>query len=508
MSDWGAQHNGVGSALAGLDMAMPGDGGRGTYNSLWGGALTEAVLDGTIPQWRLDDMVIRIMAAYFKVHVGNKTERVPINFSAWTNQTYGPLYPSSNSSVALVNEHINVQADHGALIREMGAKSTVLLKNVNGTLPLMKPASIAIIGEDAQDNPAGPNACADRGCNVGTLAMAWGSGTADFPYLISPATALQTQATKDGTRLINVKGNYDLEAARRAAANVSTAIVFANANAGENYITIGGNAGDRNNLTLWNGGDELVKAVASANPNTILVLHTVGPVLIEAYKNHPNITAILWAGLPGQESGNSLVDVLYGKTNPQAKTPFTWGKAPADWGVSLMYTSPTPQLPQQEFPNGLLIDHRYFDAKSITPSYEFGFGLSYTTFAFSNISVQGQPAKPYKAATGATQPAPIYGTIDKEAKNAMAPAGFVKLPRYVYPYLTNAGLTGAAKAAVIPAGSREDTPQPLLPAGGAPGGNPGLYEVIYTVSASVTNIGKAAGAEIAQLVSQSRSTPP
>ena len=257
MSDWGAQHATEASALAGLDMAMPGDGARNAYNSLWGGALTEAILAGSIPRWRLDDMVIRIMAAYYKVHVGNYTERPDINFSAWTNQTTGYLYQSAKQGSTVVNEHIDVQSDHAKLIREIGAKSIVLLKNVNGTLPLNKPKSIAIIGEDAQDNPGGPNSCPDRNCNKGTLAMAYGSGTADFPYLISPATALKAQADTDNTTFVNIKGNWDLDAAKSAAAVAEAAIVFANADAGENFITIDGNAGDRNNLTLWNGGDEV-----------------------------------------------------------------------------------------------------------------------------------------------------------------------------------------------------------------------------------------------------------
>jgi beta-glucosidase len=80
-----------------------------------------------------------------------------------------------------INQHVNVQGDHKKDIREVGAKSTVLLKNFKKTLPLKKPKSIAVIGEDAHDNPSGPNSCGDRGCDIGTLAIGWGSGTADFP---------------------------------------------------------------------------------------------------------------------------------------------------------------------------------------------------------------------------------------------------------------------------------------------------------------------------------------
>ena len=99
--------------------------------------------------------------------------------------------------------------------------------------------------------------------------MAWGSATCEFPYLIAPATALRARAAADGTAYSEVKGNYDLGAARAAAAAADVALVFANADAGENFITIDGNAGDRNNLTLWKGGDALIEAVASVNPNTV-----------------------------------------------------------------------------------------------------------------------------------------------------------------------------------------------------------------------------------------------
>lgn len=171
MSDWGAQHTTLGSALGGLDMAMPGDGGRPPYGAWWGGALTEAVLKGEVPAWRLDDMVVRIMAAYFKVHVGNYTARPEINFSSWTKNAVGPLYSASNQTYTVVNEFVDVQGGHGELIREIGAKSIVLLKNEHRTLPLTKPSSIAVIGEDAQDTPGGPNACPERNCTKGTLAM-------------------------------------------------------------------------------------------------------------------------------------------------------------------------------------------------------------------------------------------------------------------------------------------------------------------------------------------------
>ena len=148
---------------------MAGDQNLASGNTYWGTNLTNAVLNGTIPQWRLDDMVVRIMSAYYKI--GRDTAKVPVNFNSWNLSTYGYQHPEADEDFTQINEHVNVQDNHAALIREIGAKSTVLLKNTNGALPLNRPSSIAIIGEDAHDNPAGPNSCGDRGCDIGTLAM-------------------------------------------------------------------------------------------------------------------------------------------------------------------------------------------------------------------------------------------------------------------------------------------------------------------------------------------------
>jgi beta-glucosidase len=77
------------------------------------------------------------------------------------------------------------------------------------------------------------------------------------------------------------------------------------------YITVAGNEGDRNNLTSWHNGDALIQTVAANNPNTIVVVHSVGPLILEAWIDHPNVTAVVWAGLPGQESGLSRLLLWY-----------------------------------------------------------------------------------------------------------------------------------------------------------------------------------------------------
>lgn len=505
VSDWGAQHSGVGSALAGLDMTMPGDASFLSGNSYWGANLTIAVLNGTIPEWRIDDMAVRILAAWY--FVGRDKATIPINLNSWTLDTYGFQHFIASQGYTLVNQHVDVRGEHSTLIRQIGAASTVLLKNTNNVLPLTgREKFTAIFGSDAGDSPLGPNGCDDRGCDNGTLASGWGSGTANFPYLISPATAIQNEVVSKGGVVQAITDDWAAKQIPALARQASVSIVFVNADAGETYIVVDGNRGDRNNLTLWHGGDQLVQNVSSRCNNTILVLHTVGPVLLGNYSDNPNITAILWAGLPGEQSGNAIADVLYGKVNPSGRLPFTMAKAREDYGVENLYTpNEGSGAPQVDFTEGNFIDYRAFDRKNITPVYEFGYGLSYTTFAYTNLKVSKLAVGAYTPTTGQTEPAPVLGQVDNNTKNYQLPADIKPVPLYIYPYINSTDLKESANYSdyalpgFIPPNSQDGSPQPLNPAGGAPGGNPQLYDVLYQVTATITNTGKTPGAEVPQL---------
>ncbi|KAL8720085.1 MAG: hypothetical protein Q9225_002992 [Loekoesia sp. 1 TL-2023] len=505
MSDWQAQHSGVGSALAGMDMSMPGDVLFDTGTSYWGTNLTVAVLNGTVPEWRLDDMATRIVAAWY--YVGRDQSQVPINFDSWTLDTFGYQHYVAEEGYGLINEHVDVRAEHGTLIRQIGSASTVLLKNNNSALPLTgREKFTAVFGSDAGDNPYGPNGCPDRGCDNGTLAMGWGSGTANFPYLVTPETAIQNEVVSNNGVFQSITDNFAGTQILSLASQASVAIVFVNADSGEGYLNVDGNIGDRNNLTFWQGGDVLVQNVSAICNNTILVMHTVGPVLLGNYSENPNITAILWAGLPGEQSGNSIADVLYGRVNPGAKLPFTLGAAREDYGTDLLYIpNEGTGAPQVSFTEGNFIDYRAFDKSSITPVYEFGFGLSYTTFSYSNLRVNNLNVGPYTPTTGVTSAAPVLGNFTNDTSQYQYPSNFSAIPLYIYPYLNSTDLETAANetdygsSASVPTGSQDGSPQPLPAAGGAPGGNPGLYNVLYQVEATITNTGQIAGDEVVQL---------
>lgn len=108
------------------------------------------------------------------------------------------------------NKHVDVQDDHFTIVRAIGSASAVLLKNTNNALPLKKPRSIVLVGNDAGPAKDGPNGFSDRGGDDGILAMGWGSGTAQFPYLISPLEAIQARSRQDHSLVSWYLDNFNL----------------------------------------------------------------------------------------------------------------------------------------------------------------------------------------------------------------------------------------------------------------------------------------------------------
>jgi len=121
------------------------------------------------------------------------------------------------------------------------------------------------------------------------------------------------------------------------------------------------------------------------------VVNSVGPINMENWITNTNVTAVVWSGLPGQEAGNSLVDVLYGAYNPSGRLPYTIGKSINDYSAQVIYNSNAAIVPIP-YTEGIYIDYRHFDSAGITPRFEYGFGLSYTTFAYSGLTITGSSA--------------------------------------------------------------------------------------------------------------------
>ncbi|KAI4713236.1 glycoside hydrolase 3 [Alternaria sp. Ai002NY15] len=412
MSDWNAQHTTTGSANGGMDMTMPGTDFSGG-NVFWGPQLQSAIDKKQVQQSRLDDMVKRVLSSWYLL--GQDKSYPNATFSSWNIGTR------------------QVGGNHKTNVRATARDGIVLLKNNNATLPFKKPKSIAVIGSDSIVAPKGANACVDRGCNDGTLAMGWGSGSVEFPYLIAPLDAMKTQAQKDGTTITS-SPNDNAQQGASAAQNADVAVVCINSDGGEGYITVEGNAGDRTNLDPWHNGNELVKAVAAVNKKTVVVVHSVGPVIMEQWIENPNVVAVVWAGLPGQESGNGLVDILYGAASPSGKLPYTIAKKESDYGTTIARGDDKNW--------DLFIDYRRFDQQNITPRFEFGFGLSYTNFTYSDLSVSGKPsAGPATGAKGPGGPVDLFetvATITAKINNSGGVAGAEVPQLYLgYPASTN-----------------------------------------------------------------------
>lgn len=520
-SDWLAQRSGVASALAGLDMSMPGDGLRwAAGNPLWGPELSKAVLNGSIPVSRLNDMVTRIVAAWYQMGQDDKTkfDGEGPNFSSWTNDAMGVINPGSpdDKDRKVVNKFINVQGSgddaHSIIARQIATEGTVLVKNTDSMLPLSKDGwqdethdmhmRIGIFGEDSGTGK-GPNACVDRGCNQGTLGSGWGSGAVEFPYLVAPASALKEAFNKDRVYVTDFPTNSPpLKVTPEILTDQDVCIVFANADSGEGYMSGDGVHGDRNDLFLQMGGDALVRTVADGcgggKGSTVVVIHSVGPVILDKWIDHPSIKAVILANLPGEESGNAIADIITGVVNPSGKLPYTIGKSLKDYGPGgqILYV-PNGIIPQQDFKEGLYIDYRHFDKNGIKPTFPFGFGLSYTTFDYTNlvvIKVRDKSLLP--AARVAGLEAPKFDNKIPDASEALLPTGFKRLTKYIYPYINK---LSDIKTGKYPYPKGYDIEQSPSQAGGDEGGNPDLWNVYANVSVDITNSGAAAGKEVAQL---------
>ena len=375
MTDWWAAHSTENTANHGADVMFPGGKDQTTYDSWFGPNLKKAVQSNTVPQARLDDMVTRVLAAWYRHNQDNGFPDVNIN--SWNQGA---------------SKHVDVQDNHKDHIRAVGAASSILVKNDGRVLPLAHNKKIAVVGTDATggDSTNNANSCPDHGCSSGTIAQGWGSGTSNFPYIITPFDGIKNRGQSSGNNVWSYFDNYNLQAAQDASKGADVAIVFAHATSGEEYITVNGNMGDRNDLNLWDNGDKLIEAVAAVNPNTVVVLHTPGAVDMP-WINNPNISAVIYALFPGQESGNSIADVLYGDVNPSGRLPFTVNSDRSKYAADVVYDKNPPagfQYPQVNYNEGIFVDYRWNDAKNIDPVFAFGHGLSYTKFEYSGLTIE------------------------------------------------------------------------------------------------------------------------
>ena len=357
MSDWGGTPEWE-FALAGLDQ----ESGLQIDVTFWDATpfvepLRAAHTDGRLPAERLSDMVRRILRSIYAVGADAGDGAPAVDLAA-----------------------------HHAIALETARQSIVLLEN-DGVLPLAagEAASVAVIGGYAQLGVPvgmGSSAVVPAGGYAAVIPIGGPGimGAMRNLYLLpaSPLAALEA-------RLPQVEFDPGMSAAEAAllAGRCDVAVVFAIRPEGEGY--------DQPDLSLPWGQDAVIEAVAEANPNTVVVLETGNPV---AMPWREQVRAIVQAWYPGQAGGEAIAEVLTGEVNPSGRLPVTF---PAD-----LQQHPRPELPGLgtewgtattiEYQEGAEVGYRWFAQTGETPLYAFGHGLSYTTFEYADLELEGATA--------------------------------------------------------------------------------------------------------------------
>lgn len=286
-------------------------------------------------------------------------------------------------------------------------------------------------------------------------------------------------------------------------ASQDTCLIFVNSDSGEGYVKWKNVKGDRPDISIQKNGDKLVRAVAQdcgkGKGDTIVVVHSVGPAILEEWIDLPGVKGVIWANLPGEESGNALASVLFGDADPSGRLPYTIGRSLEDYGTGgQIEYYPNAVIPQQDFTEGLLIDYRHFDKYGITPRYEFGFGLSYTSFEYSDLklsTLKTKSALPDPRPATDLEP-PRYDNTIPDPETALFPPDIHRVNQRIYPYISS---VSDVKKGLYPYPGGYNTTQLPSPAGGAPGGNPSLFEDHLLLSFTVTNTGSRVGKDVAQI---------
>lgn len=375
-SDYDGARSAIGSANAGLDLDMP------TPRN-FAAPLLQAVENSQVPMSRLNDMVSSILLQEFRFGIFNHPDT-----GSWQTPATSPA--------------------HTAIATRVAEEGTVLLKNADKQLPLNPSTvgSIAVIGAAGSAYPK---------------AVGCGSGQARPPYIITPLQGIRSLLGPNAhvdyaqgsnpPRVAHPAPTAPLIAQAVAIARKSQiAIVFADDVECEGGgIAYGpgappkGVAAYRPNIGLSGDQNQLISAVAAVNPHTIVVLNTGAPV---AAPWLDKVTALMEAWYPGQVDGTAIASLLFGEADPSGHTVQTWPMddkqmptaSPALWGRGILW----PNLGRaQLFSHSINVGYRYYDAHNIKPLFPFGYGLSYTRFAFSHLRLQPEE----KAPPGTSDPA-------------------------------------------------------------------------------------------------------
>ena len=359
VSDWDGTHSTDKAVMAGLDVQMPGD-------EFLGEALKEAVTSGRVPLRRLDDMVHRLLRSMFNAGVFD--------------------HPATPRSVV---DPFRGRED----AQHIAEESIVLLKN-DGTLPLNVAAvrSIAVIGAHADVGvlSGGGSAQVDA---PGGNAISPATPTAWGKAVYFPSPPLRYIREHAGGALVRFDAGTDAASAASLAKSADVAIVFA-----DQYMS---ESGDAPSLSLPGRQDELISAVAAANPRTIVVLITGNPVTMP-WIDH--VAGVMEAWYPGVAGGQAIANLIFGNVVPSGKLPITFAKSEIDlpheriFGVTQSSANADPlgywvadeqkrQSLVADYSEGVRFGYKWFDSEDKQPLFPFGYGLSYTKFKYSNLHV-------------------------------------------------------------------------------------------------------------------------
>ena len=345
ISDYGATHSTVPAATAGLDFEAP---ARDTQ--FFGAPLKRAVQNGTVSEATLNNKVRRIL--------GQKAK-----FGVLDGERVGP--PGEANTDAHQQLARRIAADGAVLLKnEIPMKADSVSEEPVLPLDLTEVDIIAVVGPRANEAKTG-------GGGSSNVTPPPGSS-------VSPVEGIRERA---GSRaaVTTATGDATADAVALAAAS-DVAVVVATGSSLEGT--------DREDLVLNNDQNELIFEVAAANPQTIVVLRTGGPVVMPWLDV---VSAVLETWYPGMKDGAATADLLFGDVNPSGRLPITFGKCRADYPATEEVQYPgvdeSEGYPVAEYSEGVFVGYRHFDAEGTEPLFEFGYGLSYTNFKYSNIEV-------------------------------------------------------------------------------------------------------------------------
>ncbi len=402
VSDWGGTHSTAEAARDGLDLEM---GTRGPYSSYYlAEPFRRGIESGELSVALLDDKVRRNLRVLL------------------ATRSLDGRAPGAQNTRA-----------HQALARKVAEEGLVLLKNSGGLLPLdlAQVKRIAVIGDNAVRLQAhgGQSSEIKAFHEVSPLAglVAYTDGRADVNFSLGVlAPKYRRMEAFDVTGAAEYAAAPDrkldpaelLERAVAAARAADVAIIFAGLNHERHNDT---ESTDRLSLELPYGQPELIARVAAANPRTIVVLVAGSPVAMDPWLER--VPAVVQAWYTGMEGGHAIASVIFGDTNPSGRLPCTFPRrledtAPHASGLARHYPGEDGTVHYDE---GLFVGYRWNDAKGVEPLFPFGFGLSYTTFELSGLSV---------AAGGE---AGAVATVECTVANIGARAGAEVVQLYVEP---------------------------------------------------------------------------